>query len=82
MAGLTGGGSPLRPGELSLAHHGVLYLDELPEFRRDVLEALRQPLESARLRVVRVHGVAEFPAAFTLVGSMNPCRAVDFLPGS
>jgi magnesium chelatase family protein len=74
MAGLTGGGPRLRPGELSLATHGVLYLDELPEFRRDVLEALRQPLEEGTLTVVRLHAAATFPAAFCLVASMNPCR--------
>jgi magnesium chelatase family protein len=73
FAGLTGGGRRLRPGEISLATHGVLYLDELPEFRRDALEALRQPLEEGSIIVVRVHGAATFPAAFSLVASMNPC---------
>jgi magnesium chelatase family protein len=73
FAGLTGGGSRLRPGEISLASHGVLYLDEMPEFRRDALEALRQPLEEGSITVVRVHGAATFPARFSLVASMNPC---------
>jgi len=73
FAGLTGGGTRLRPGEISLASHGVLYLDELTEFRRDALEALRQPLEEGTITVVRIHGTATFPAAFTLVASMNPC---------
>jgi magnesium chelatase family protein len=63
----------LRPGEISLATHGVLYLDELPEFRRDALEALREPLEEGRITVVRVHAAATFPAAFSLIASMNPC---------
>jgi len=73
FAGLTGGGRQLRPGEISLASHGVLYLDELPEFRRDALEALRQPVEEGEITVVRVHGAATFPARFSLVASMNPC---------
>jgi magnesium chelatase family protein len=73
FAGLTGGGRLLRPGEISLATHGVLYLDELPEFRRDALEALRQPVEEGSITVVRVHGAVTFPAAFSLVASMNPC---------
>jgi magnesium chelatase family protein len=71
MAG--GGGNVPRPGELTLASHGVLYLDELPEFRRDALESLRQPLESGTILVRRVAGAFEFPARFTLVASMNPC---------
>ena len=73
LVGLTGGGRSMRPGELSLASHGVLYLDEMTEFRRDALEALRQPLEDAEITVVRVHGSATFLASFTLVASMNPC---------
>ncbi len=71
--GLVGGGNPPRPGEVSLAHRGVLFLDELPEFRRSALEALRQPLEDRRVTVVRAGRSAEFPASFQLVASMNPC---------
>jgi magnesium chelatase family protein len=72
-AGLVGGGAPLRPGEVTLAHHGVLYLDELPEFRRDALEALRQPIEDGVVHVTRVRQSAQLPARFTWVASMNPC---------
>ncbi len=73
-AGLLGGGSTvLRPGEVSLAHHGVLFLDELTEFRRDAVEALRQPLEDGRVVVTRSVGSIEFPARFTLVAAANPC---------
>jgi len=72
-AALAGGGADPRPGELSLAHFGVLFLDELPEFRRDALEALREPLEDGVVSVARVAGARSFPARFLLVGAMNPC---------
>ena len=72
-AALVGGGSPPRPGEASLAHRGVLFLDELPEFPRAALEALREPLETGRIVVSRAARQADFPAAFQLVAAMNPC---------
>jgi magnesium chelatase family protein len=74
LAALLGGGTVvLRPGEVSLAHHGVLFMDEFTEFRRDATEGLRQPLEDGRVVVARVLGSAEFPARFTLVAAANPC---------
>ena len=72
-AALVGGGSLPRPGEVSLAHHGVLFLDEMPEFSRHVLEVLRQPLEEGRVAIARAARTAIFPARFVLVGAMNPC---------
>lgn len=73
LAGLVGGGSPPRPGEISLAHNGVLFLDELPEFSPSVVQGIRQPLESGRVTITRADGNVEFPARFMVVGASNPC---------
>lgn len=72
-AGLIGGGSPPRPGEITMAHRGVLFLDELPEFKRSALEALRAPLEAGYVEISRVKGKERYPARFQLIAAMNPC---------
>lgn len=72
-AAMIGGGSMPRPGEVTLSHHGVLFLDELPEFGKSSLEALRQPLEDSMVTVSRVHASLTFPASFVLIAAMNPC---------
>lgn len=72
-AGLNGGGRPVRPGEISLAHNGVLFLDELPEFASNVLQSLRQPIEEGEVRLVRADGTYVFPCDFLLVAAANPC---------
>ena len=78
MAALSGGGAKAKPGEVSLAHNGVLFLDELPEYSRNALEALRQPLEDGKITVSRVQSTALYPANFMLVASMNPCPCGNY----
>jgi len=75
LAAVVGGGNPVTPGEITLAHCGVLFLDELPEYQRTVLEALREPLEAAEIAVARINRTVRYPARFQLVAAMNPCPA-------
>lgn len=81
IAGMIGGGHKMKPGELILANHGVLFLDELPEFSREVLESLRQPLEDRRIVLIRQRGSVEYPARVSLVAAMNPCRCGFLVTG-
>ncbi len=78
MLALTGGGRLAKPGEISLAHNGVLFLDEMPEYSRNAIETLRQPLEDGKITVTRVENTVEYPANFTLIASMNPCPCGNY----
>ncbi len=80
-AGLAGGGTPMRPGEVSLAHHGVLFLDELPEFRRETLEVMRQPMEDGIVTIARAARSVTYPSRFTLAAALNPCPCGFFNDG-
>jgi magnesium chelatase family protein len=80
-AGMAGGGSPQRPGEVSLAHHGVLFLDELPEFRRETLEVMRQPIEDGMVSIARAARTVAYPARFVLAAALNPCPCGFFNHG-
>ena len=82
LQALIGGGARARPGEVSLAHHGVLFLDELPEFSRAALEALRQPLETGRVTVARANAHVTYPARFQMIAAMNPCRCGHLMDAS
>ena len=75
---LTGGGRDAKPGEISLSHNGVLFLDELPEYTRHTIETLRQPLEDGVITVSRVENTVEYPANFTMIASMNPCPCGNY----
>ncbi|HUP48275.1 MAG TPA: YifB family Mg chelatase-like AAA ATPase, partial [Thermoanaerobaculia bacterium] len=80
-AGLAGGGTPIRPGEVSLAHSGVLFLDELPEFRRETLEVMRQPMEDGFVTIARAAKTVTYPSRFTLAAALNPCPCGFFNDG-